>query len=204
LCGETGAAGEWEAWVERSFARTPVSPDAEAASPADAAWDAIRTGLRRDCGARTFDNWLKPITLGAIDAEAGSVTLNLPSRFMAEWVETHFGERLRLAWKTLLPAVRDVRIAVGTTAHLWSRSSRPPSKPKRPLLRQQAITALNRATGSKRLWSAKPTKSPPPPAARWHRGHAGVNPLFIHAAPERKTHILHSIGPIVPGDAAGR
>ena len=28
------------------------------------AWEVVRTGLRRDCGARTFDHWLKPIGLG--------------------------------------------------------------------------------------------------------------------------------------------
>ena len=87
---------------------------AGAASPVDAAWDAIRTGLRQDCGARTFDNWLKPITLGDVDFVTGSVVLNLPSRFMADWVRTHFGERLTLAWAALLPAIRDVRIAVGS------------------------------------------------------------------------------------------
>ena len=33
---------------------------------------------------------------------------------MADWVRSHFGDRLALAWKTVLPIVRSVRIvAVG-------------------------------------------------------------------------------------------
>ena len=64
-----------------------------------AAWESIRAGLRRDCGARTFDGWLRPIALGDFDAEAGALRLQLPSQFMADWVQTHFAERLALAWK---------------------------------------------------------------------------------------------------------
>ena len=41
------------------------------AAPLEAAWDSIRTGLRRDLGARTFDGWLKPAELGAFDADSG-------------------------------------------------------------------------------------------------------------------------------------
>ena len=80
-------------------------------TPLAAAWEQIRTGLRRDCGARTFDGWLKPAELGAFDADTGELDLILPSKFMADWVRSHFGERLALAWKTVLPIVRDVRIA---------------------------------------------------------------------------------------------
>ena len=42
-------------------------------TPLSAAWENIRTGLRRDCGARTFDGWLRPIALGGFDTDAGAV-----------------------------------------------------------------------------------------------------------------------------------
>ena len=75
-------------------------------TPLAAAWEQIRTGLRRDCGARTFDGWLKPAELGEFDPDSGELALVLPSKFMADWVRSHFGERLALAWKTVLPIVR--------------------------------------------------------------------------------------------------
>ena len=62
--------------------------------PIKAAWESIRAGLRRDCGARTFDGWLRPIALGGFDAEAGTLRLELPSQFMADWVQTHFADRI--------------------------------------------------------------------------------------------------------------
>jgi chromosomal replication initiator protein len=84
--------------------------EGQVAAPLEAAWDSIRTGLRRDLGVRTFDGWLKPAGLGDFDPESGSLDIVMPSQFMADWVRSHFGDRLALAWKTTLPLVREVRI----------------------------------------------------------------------------------------------
>src|SRR3712207_2330832 len=95
--------------VSQMVARTmPASASAD--SPVAAAWEQIRNGLRRDCGARTFDGWLRPIRLGGYDDESGTVRLELPSQFMADWVQTHFSDRLTLAWRSMLPSVRQVQI----------------------------------------------------------------------------------------------
>jgi chromosomal replication initiator protein len=75
-------------------------------TPLAAAWDSIRTGLRRDCGARTFDGWLKPAELGAFDPDSGELELVMPSKFMADWVRSHFGVLLTLAWRSALPLAR--------------------------------------------------------------------------------------------------
>ena len=93
--------------------------EAPIAAPLEAAWESIRTGLRRDLGARTFDGWLKPADLGTFEPDSGTLDIVMPSQFMADWVRSHFGERLGLAWKTVLPIVREVRVvaaAVGVTA----------------------------------------------------------------------------------------
>ena len=89
---------------------------APVSAPLEAAWESIRNGLRRDLGARTFDGWLKPAELGAFDPDSGTLDLVMPSQFMADWVRSHFGERLTLAWKTVLPIVRDVRIIAAADA----------------------------------------------------------------------------------------
>ena len=93
-----------------------VTAEMGSADPIVAAWESIRTNLRRDCGARTFDGWLRPIALGEFDAASGTLRLELPSQFMADWVQTHFSERLALAWRHLVPAVRHIRIGVGAAA----------------------------------------------------------------------------------------
>jgi chromosomal replication initiator protein len=88
--------------------------EGQVAAPLEAAWDSIRAGLRRDLGARTFDGWLKPAALGNFDPEMGALDVVMPSQFMADWVRSHFGDRLALAWKTTLPLVREVRVVASS------------------------------------------------------------------------------------------
>ena len=82
----------------------------QVAGPLEAAWETIRANLKRDCGARTFDGWLKPAELGDFDAEQGILDIVMPSQFMADWVRSHFGDRLQLAWTSALPIVSEVRV----------------------------------------------------------------------------------------------
>src|SRR6058998_1427814 len=93
-----------------------VPRDGVHGDPLQLAWEAIRASLRRDCGARTFDGWLRPIALGNFDSDTGILRLELPSQFMADWVQTHFSERLSLAWRAAYPMVRQILIGVGAAA----------------------------------------------------------------------------------------
>ena len=176
-----------------------VSDAATVPAPLEAAWETIRTGLRRDCGARTFDGWLKPAELGAFDGDAGELEIIMPSQFMVDWVQNHFGERLALAWRNVLPIVRDVRIIAS------------PDGPKpAPLLVLEDIPAAP-ATAAERDPSAPnfdaryrfdtfvvgKANEVAATAARTLATADSVafNPLFIHGGTGRgKTHLLHAIG----------
>ena len=170
------------------------------ASPLVAAWETIRGGLRRDCGARTFEGWLKPAELGSFDPETGSLELLMPSQFMADWVRSHFGERLQLAWKTTLPVVRDVRVvaceggpkpapllilddepAPAARASAAAKHPRPPFDPRYSFA-SFVVGKANEvaATAARTLAEADSVT---------------FNPLFIHGGTGRgKTHLLHAIG----------
>ena len=89
-----------------------------AVSGEDAAtlWPRVAEGLRRDLGARTFDHWLKPVRFADYCALSGVVTLETASRFSANWINERFGERLELAWRQQLPAVRGVTVRGGAAA----------------------------------------------------------------------------------------
>ena len=76
-----------------------VGIDGEQQLRVSAAWTAIRDGLRRDVGARSFDRWLGRIVLGEYCPTDRSITLVLPSAFMANWVSSNFADRLTLAWR---------------------------------------------------------------------------------------------------------
>jgi len=171
--------------------------DSRVAAPLEAAWESIRTGLRRDLGVRTFDGWLKPATLGQLDPDTGTLEVVMPSQFMADWVRSHFGERLALAWKTTLPIVRDVRIMAAADAPRPApllileeapaviAPERDPSAPNfdpRYRFESFVVGKANEvaATAARTLATAE---------------QVSFNPLFIHGGTGRgKTHLLHAIG----------
>ncbi len=168
-------------------------------TPLGAAWESIRAGLRRDCGARTFDGWLKPAELGAFNPETGELDIALPSQFMADWVRNHFGERLALAWRNALPIVRDVKIVAAADAPRPSplliledipaapatAAQRNPDAPNfdaRYRFETFVVGKANEvaATAAKTLANAEKVS---------------FNPLFIHGGTGRgKTHLLHAMG----------
>lgn len=171
---------------------------ADGALACEQVWTAIRAGLRRDCGSRTFDNWLARIRLGECDEAAGTIRLELPSQFMADWVEQNFGERLRLAWRSVLPGTREVVIGVGAEG--------PPAE----------TTTVREIGGDAPAPAAPPADAPAlDPRYRFSTFVIGkanevaataartlatadtlaFNPLFIHGGTGRgKTHLLHAIG----------
>jgi chromosomal replication initiator protein len=162
-----------------------------------AAWEVIRAGLRKDCGARTFDGWLRPIALGPFDSETGALRLQLPSQFMADWVQTHFAERLALAWKAKLPAVKQIRIGVGPAAPRTAAVVEIPA-PAQAAEEPKGLYAValepryrfeNFVVGKANevAFSAAKTLAASEKVA--------FNPLFIHGGTGRgKTHLLHAIG----------
>jgi chromosomal replication initiator protein len=168
-------------------------------TPLAAAWESIRSGLRRDCGARTFDGWLKPAELGAFEPDSGELQLVMPSQFMADWVRNHFGERLTLAWRSALPIVRAIRVVASADAPKPSplliledipaapkdaspRQADAPNFDPRYRFETFVVGKANEvaATAAKTLANAESVS---------------FNPLFIHGGTGRgKTHLLHAIG----------
>lgn len=182
----------------RATAALSEGADAE---PIAAAWEAIRSGLRRDCGARTFDGWLRPITLGSFDPESATLRLELPSQFMADWVRTHFAERLALAWRAALPQISSVEVGVG------------PAAPKTAaVVTIPAAAALGAPPGGENQAHYAVALEPRYRFETFVVGKANevafnaartlataenvaFNPLFLHGGTGRgKTHLLHAVG----------
>ena len=73
-------------------------------------WDRVIGRLRDEVGDTAFRSWLRPIIVHEVSSD--SVRLGLPSRFMRDWVATHYAERIRTLWGAENPAIRTVEIVV--------------------------------------------------------------------------------------------
>jgi chromosomal replication initiator protein len=77
-------------------------------------WARIRGRLREEVGDSEYKSWLRQMTLHGVDGE--EVVILLPTRFMRDWVSSHYGDRLRALWQAEFPAVRRVEIRVSQGA----------------------------------------------------------------------------------------
>ena len=159
------------------------------------AWQRIRTNLRESAGARLFDQWLKPVEL-VPDDDADSVRLALPSQFMADWVRSHYADRLLLEFRAIVPSVRGVSIEtrlpgaqpavltvepVAVAAEVKAPAPRP-QLDERLCFERFVAAASNRVA----LNAARALAEPGTPR---------FSPLFIHSTTGLgKTHLMHAIG----------
>lgn len=71
-------------------------------------WSRVRAALRAEYGENTFRSWLKPLTFEGIDA--GAVRLSVPTRFMRNWIESQYGQRIVELWKKENASVRAIEV----------------------------------------------------------------------------------------------
>ena len=71
-----------------------------------AEWTRIRGRLRAEYGEAAYRSWLKPLTLcGFAD---NRVKLSAPTRFMRDWVDSQYGDRLARLWKGEIEEIEGV------------------------------------------------------------------------------------------------
>jgi chromosomal replication initiator protein len=79
-------------------------------------WEQIRTTLCNEFGDAIFKSWLQPLSISEI--KEGSVYLAAPTRFMRDWVASHYADRIRTLWKSLNPSISTIEIIVKPDASI--------------------------------------------------------------------------------------
>jgi len=74
-------------------------------------WNRLRSKLRAEFGQAAYRSWLKPASFELVDGE--TVRIIAPTRFMRDWIETQYGERLKRLWKEEIPELRALEIVHG-------------------------------------------------------------------------------------------
>ena len=74
----------------------PDERDSKAMDGWDDAWGRIRARLRAEYGDATFNSWLKPLSV--LSGDSDKVVIAVPTRFMRDWVRTHYLGRMADYW----------------------------------------------------------------------------------------------------------
>jgi chromosomal replication initiator protein len=110
------------------------------------AWSSVYKILREEYGEAVFRSWLKPINLQAY--YQGTLELSVPTRFMRDWIQNHYHDRIQSLCSELHSDISRVQIVV--------KVSRPMSEDQAfntPVV--GAASTANQNLGSKKPVSAK-------------------------------------------------
>ncbi len=180
--------------------------------PLAAQWARVSGRLQSEVGEVEYRTWLRQMSLGGIDGD--EVTMRLPTRFLRDWVRSHYGDRLNALWQAENRRVRRVDIRVG--------EARPEPDPV-PAAPPPAVTVPAEAAGSlpapERSGEAaldarftfesfvvgKPNEFAYACARRVAEqpNCPGFNPLFLYGGVGLgKTHLMHAVAWELGGHAA--
>jgi chromosomal replication initiator protein len=82
----------------------------ESASSFDLRFSQVKALLQKEFGETAFRSWIAPID--AVSCASGTLTLAVPTRFIRDWVKSHYADRIRSLWTQHFGAVARVEITI--------------------------------------------------------------------------------------------
>jgi chromosomal replication initiator protein len=73
-------------------------------------WDRVRRRLRAEVGEDVYSSWFARMEME--DCGAESVRLSVPTRFLRNWIQSHYAERLVTLWRGESPTVKKIDLVV--------------------------------------------------------------------------------------------
>lgn len=82
----------------------------ESASSFDLRFSQVKALLQKEFGETAFRSWIAPID--AVSCASGTLNLSVPTRFIRDWVKSHYADRIRSLWTQHFGAVARVEIGI--------------------------------------------------------------------------------------------
>lgn len=179
----------------------------EDSSPNQAEWDRVKIRLKHEFGDSAYKSWVNPIAFGGV--ANGAVNLRVPTRFMRDWVLTHYADRIRTLWSGENPDVRRVLVDVDGViegapgvvepASVPGDSAQPISRPSQSPVNDGLADSLSAPLDVRYTFDnfvvGKPNEFAYAAAQRVaDSDHVSFNPLFLYGGVGLgKTHLMHAI-----------
>ncbi len=102
----TGTPSKQARFDRAALEDAPLEPTAEI----QLLWNGVHSEMRQEFGEAIFRSWLKPLTLRAY--YHGTMEVSVPTRFMRDWIQTHYAERISTMCTEKNQEVKRVQIVV--------------------------------------------------------------------------------------------
>jgi chromosomal replication initiator protein len=170
-----------------------------------AQWARVCGRLQSEVGDTEYRTWLRQMSLGGMDGD--EITVRLPTRFLRDWVRSHYGDRLSALWQAENRGIRRVDIRVGTPTSEPAAVAEPAAAPVAGSARAEASARAEDRTGGgdaaldprftfDSFVVGKPNEFAYACARRVAAQPAltGFNPLFLYGGVGLgKTHLMHAV-----------
>ncbi|MBV9750098.1 MAG: chromosomal replication initiator protein DnaA [Acetobacteraceae bacterium] len=168
-----------------------------------AQWARVRGRLQAEVGEVEWRTWLRQMTLAGLDGD--EVTILLPTRFLRDWVRSHYADRLQDLWRAENRRVRRVDVRVGGDVAEPAPElpeALPPEPGRTDSVRPDSVRAdmavpLDQRFSFEGFVVGKPNEFAYACARRVAErpSSPGFNPLFLYGGVGLgKTHLMHAIG----------
>jgi chromosomal replication initiator protein len=77
-------------------------------------WQRVKSRLRTELGDDVFTSWFARMELEAVDK--GAVRLSVPTRFLRNWIQSHYSERVLSNWQAEEPVITRLELSVRSAA----------------------------------------------------------------------------------------
>jgi len=165
-------------------------------------WKRVHNNMRQEFGEAIFRSWLKPLTLQAY--YHGTMEISVPTRFMRDWIQTHYAERILEMCVEAEVEIKRIQFVVAQTAAAESVFDS---------AAEQAVVTSVKANENKKSQIAE-IASPLDPRFKFDTFVVGKSNALAHAAARRvvesmavpfnplfiyggvglgKTHLMHAI-----------
>lgn len=167
-------------------------------------WETIQDKLKNEYGEATYKSWLSKLHLSSYNKN--EVTLSTPTKFMRDWIISHYKDGIERLWQTLDPNVVSVNIILDSLTdneappHTEPQTKPIPTKAKELALASEEydfiscldgrFTFENFVVGNPNELAYAAARS----VAESSKVKPGSNPLFLYGGVGLgKTHLMHAI-----------
>ncbi|MDG2242668.1 MAG: chromosomal replication initiator protein DnaA [Rhodospirillaceae bacterium] len=182
----------------------------EVGSLGHAEWCRVKLRLKHELGESAYKSWVNPIEFSGVND--GAVNLKVSTRFMRDWVLTHYADRIRALWAGENPDVRRVLVDVDALSEANAADSDAETQPSQAAPKPHVLEANTTASGGDVFADSlsapldarytfdnfvvgKPNEFAYAAAQRVaDSDHVSFNPLFLYGGVGLgKTHLMHAI-----------
>jgi len=162
----------------------------------DFVWSNVKIKLKKIYGSQEYTNWLKLLNFNSIKNNV--LILNAPTKFMCDWISSHYGKKVLNTWREFDKSAKDISIILNEQANNTIQNQNQSKENQQNIEKNTKTDLLNNLDPRfifKDFIVGKPNELAFSACRRVAESeNVAFNPLFLYGGVGLgKTHLMHAI-----------